>query len=1292
MISLAVLVTVARYLMPNINEYRPALEQFIQVETGVEISIGHIEGSWEASGPYLNISNISFDSSIASDNQFESSIDSVKVSVATFPSLFYRTLISERLIINGLSLRLQQQPTTEFVLPDIEKINDDKTGKNPLIAADLQDWLQHQSRITFYDTALEIGLLDGEQFPISVDEIHFEKGKDGYQLTGLSKLPGDNNIDFILEVDGFLTDPTSTGHIYIDTHRLTMAELPLKAIWKGAEIHSGELDLKLWAEWKNSRIENGLIAIKSNDFQMSLQGEPQTKLNKLDTYLIWQRYTGGWILESQETEIISQGKVSPDPSLLVKMTQVGKHKDFNISASRLDVGLLADLLLANPNLEDALRTQLLTMDINGFLIDSQIWLGVTENSIYDLRVNARFSEIAWNHWNHIPGINNLVGEFELYKNRGTIIIDSRDFSIDYPSLFRWPMDVESLTSRVAWQLSDETIALELTYLDGQFDHLQLKADGLFNINRDNDQMDLNLYSEFENNDISTAKYYLPSSIMSNTLVTYLDQSIKSGKLHSTQILLRGNAKDFPFSNTEGVFVANTHLTDTSFIFAEGWPELTNLNAELLFVENSMNITVTEGLSHQQNILSATVSIDDFSSTPTILRVITDSSGILETGISYINNSPLQQPVGSIFEIIPAKGPFNLDLDLKIPLEGEQKIIVDGKINLLGNSIIVKPINMLINNIQGEILLTDSLVNAKAISAELMGGKSTVELQQSLNIEEGLITSIKTKGSMSSEGLRNIFPDWVPKQIEGHSSYSSDIQFPETKQDTDVVMDLALISYLVGFDSHLPEPFMKVAEQKETLTLNIKILENKQQLFSASLGDFIDLKLLKSENTAPTGEIILGGKKATWSDNNGIKISGLIEQFDLEAWLPIFQKQEEQGGSLNTAGYYPHFFADELIIDSFKYYVLSFKQLDISANVDDNILNFNVKSNDLAGEVKIPYDLNKFPIELNLTKLHILEQIPKENFGDSKRASSSEPLPSIKLNCQDCSYNNKALGITQLNISPLENGNTFTLTIKEGDLLGSNVTGRWLRDSNDIVTTNVEGKVNTKNLGNVLETLNIQSGIHDTKFNINGQLNWQGNPFQFNYETINGALTFDGGKGHQEDVSDKDARIFSLFSIGSLARKLTLDFSDLFGKGFYYTNMDGDFKIDNGVFKTDNFKINGTSADVEIVGISDLGKNKIKNCVLVTPDLSASLPVLAGWAIEPVTGVIVFLMSKIFQPALKVVTSIKYQIEGSFDNTVVTELGKSQGTATVDNTTEDGKSIITTESEQADFSCDDVFNN
>jgi len=74
----------------------------------------------------------------------------------------------------------------------------------------------------------------------------------------------------------------------------------------------------------------------------------------------------------------------------------------------------------------------------------------------------------------------------------------------------------------------------------------------------------------------------------------------------------------------------------------------------------------------------------------------------------------------------------------------------------------------------------------------------------------------------------------------------------------------------------------------------------------------------------------------------------------------------------------------------------------------------------------------------------------------------------------------------------------------------------------------------------------------------------------------------------------------------------------------------------------------------------------------------------------VTGLVVYLMSKIFQPAIQVVTSILYKVEGPMDAPIVTEIDKTSGTAIVDNSGEKEIMTITQDTEQTSFTCKDAF--
>ena len=104
-------------------------------------------------------------------------------------------------------------------------------------------------------------------------------------------------------------------------------------------------------------------------------------------------------------------------------------------------------------------------------------------------------------------------------------------------------------------------------------------------------------------------------------------------------------------------------------------------------------------------------------------------------------------------------------------------------------------------------------------------------------------------------------------------------------------------------------------------------------------------------------------------------------------------------------------------------------------------------------------------------------------------------------------------------------------------------------------------------------------------------------------------------------------------------------------------MNGEFTIKSGVVHSDNVFIDGTSADVRVKGSIDLVKQTVNQNVTVVPKLGSSLPVLAGWAVEPTTGLIMLLVNKIFEPVIDVVVSIEYKVSGDLTNPQVIEVNK-----------------------------------
>ncbi len=133
-------------------------------------------------------------------------------------------------------------------------------------------------------------------------------------------------------------------------------------------------------------------------------------------------------------------------------------------------------------------------------------------------------------------------------------------------------------------------------------------------------------------------------------------------------------------------------------------------------------------------------------------------------------------------------------------------------------------------------------------------------------------------------------------------------------------------------------------------------------------------------------------------------------------------------------------------------------------------------------------------------------------------------------------------------------------------------------------------------------------------------------------------------------------MLSLFSLNSLQRRLTLDFRDVFKEGFSFDKMKGHFVVMDGDAFTNNFTIEGSSATIEISGRTGLVAHDYDQLVIVTPQVSSTLPIAGVIAGGPAVGAAVFLADKLVGDKFNRMTQVRYQVSGSWDDPVYTSLG------------------------------------
>jgi len=116
---------------------------------------------------------------------------------------------------------------------------------------------------------------------------------------------------------------------------------------------------------------------------------------------------------------------------------------------------------------------------------------------------------------------------------------------------------------------------------------------------------------------------------------------------------------------------------------------------------------------------------------------------------------------------------------------------------------------------------------------------------------------------------------------------------------------------------------------------------------------------------------------------------------------------------------------------------------------------------------------------------------------------------------------------------------------------------------------------------------------------------------------------------------------------------------VFSQGFAFDTIVGDVRIDSGVMHSDNLRLAGPAAAVDIAGDVDLARETQTLDVRVQPSLSTGVSAGAAalFIANPLVGAAVgagtLLAQKMLNNPFDQLFSYRYAVSGSFDDPVVT---------------------------------------
>lgn len=1214
LVIFAVMISGLRLFLPYAHNYRHDLQDYINQTYGSDVIIGTLNMSWQSSGPILVASNVS----LLQSESTEIFIRGFDIQIDFWRSLKQRQLVTKDFSLVGVK-----------VLFDQNDLANNSSGDSSILDNISELFLQQISKFSISNSQIIVRGTGGER-TFLIDELYWLNEGDTHKAKGSVVLDGvtSNNIQLVMEVNGKTLDEM-TGQLYLQANQLNIAPWLDRVFEIDIKDSESSINFDAWLSIENGKSKKIQIKLGENAIAWSDESINK-KLNLAPGHIVIEGLNGSEGLTVYSSELT----VSSDDQTWQPMSFELITSDNNISGylTSLDVAGLTDLLpLA---LTDDQGLSLVT-DINPSGSFEDIYFSINDENV---DVIASFSRINSAYSNGIPGLTDINGEVVLSNRQLQVQLEGNAGHLDFGHHFSAPLVYDHIQAIVDVYIEENDWIVNVPNMT--YSSADISLNGSVGIFGGNDKStEMSLLADIQNVNVADAPKFYPVSVMGKQLVSYLNRSLVKGQLEQAAVIMNGPLANFPFEDGSGLFVVDAELKDATFKFDEQWPAITHFDANLNFTNNSMLITGREGSLTGIDVKGVTAKINDLANEQ-LLEVdaqFTDTAPKLVTNLMLA--SPLDESVGNVLEQLVISNNIAAKFSLALPINDVNSTVAKGDIYLANNEVDLTPLAMHFDKVTGKV----SFENENVVAQGLSLAWRNMPLQVSVNTKQLPIqfqTKITLAANWADTGWHAQLPREMTKYGEGELNWTGQLVLNHYN-DGDFVYDLAIDSDLKGTEFTLPVPYQKAATDE--MPARIKVTGDlDQSTIDAQVGDQLTFYgKLSHEQIHFTQSHLILGKEPMFLPMSGFHVTSALALAHYEQWQPFIvdlltsidkasaSSAEEQLAILP---------APERIRGTIsKVEFLGESLNDVSFNIADqqSWWLLSLSSLEARADVKFFPDFQQQGLAVEADYIRLAPE--KLLFGDdvdkelsSAQSKTSKPfdirvndelfsdIPPLTVSCGECSYGNLLFGQVDFKLSrPSEDLikiNNFVAKRKNNKL---QFDGQW-QHMGDISQTRLTGELASKDVERELERLGFPSTVADSGLEANFDLNWLGGPQDFQVQNFNGDISAKLDEGVLKEVPDQ-ARAFSILSLQSLVRKLKFDFRDIFADGMFYSEIKGDYHIQDGVIYTKNTFMKGAAGDLSLKGNTNLNTDMLDYSMSYAPNVTSSLPAIAWIAtLNPVT--------------------------------------------------------------------------
>lgn len=1004
---------------------------------------------------------------------------------------------------------------------------------------------------------------------------------------------------------------------------------------------------------------------------------------------------------------------TPSASARRRLDAEGRTSEGEIRAARLDLASVAALGERLPLPADA-RALLEKAHPAGELSNLVLQWAGPEDHPDRYGISASFSGLSMAPLPNSTdpqeeiGFSDLAGTLSASQSGGNVRVTSGTHLIA-PGLFAEPdIPLDHLTLNASWTLQGKDLSVNCTSFN--VDNPDVAASFSFGYRHGPHSGSrgpgmLDLTGHLTRTNLTRLARYLPLTIPEEVR-HYIGVAIESGTSDEATVRVRGALENYPFRNPQplpgaiaGVTGAHeefriaAHVQGVRLNYAPRpagstgpmWPEVTDLEGDLTLDRVRLELDARTSAINGFHFDRLDAVIPDLDNNHIPMTVKGTGSGAAQAIVGFINQSPLDAVLGHLTATTHIDGAAQLDTALILPLADLAHIKVNGNVAFRDDEVSLYPWLPVLSHTNGRIDYSDSGFAVRNVNGQFLGGPLRIDSSTGAD----RFTLVRADGTLALAAMRRA-SELKPYQrllahADGSSRFSVAISVPPGGLDEHTVQQhgprVVIDSTLAGVSFDVPEPMKKGASETMPLHLEFDAPSgapgSESDLIRARLGPLQAL-FQRREEAGGGMEIVRAAyglnEPATLTEAR-VSANLNLKTLEVDPWNAFFDSlSDERAPEAGSAGPAPLYLPDVLAarIGELKFGEKTFSDLALTATRNGPVWQANVTSPDIAGAVT--WRQGAAPgspenrITARLTRLSIPESASHE-VNDLLEPSSPKSIPALDVTADDFQLSGMRLGKLELVAVNTNVAGRRVWRLQKLNLSNPDGTleaqGLWGPApgaiSNPVTTrTRLELTINARDSGALLDRLGIKGAIKGGEALLKGDLSWRGSPLQLDYPSLSGQLHLEANKGQFLKAEPGAAKLLGVLSMQTLTRRLTLDFTDIFGGGFAYDSIRADADIVDGVATTHNFTMRGVTAVVDIDGSADLARETQNLHVHVLPQVNLGVGAL-GYAllVNPVIGLSTFALGEVLRDPISKALAFEYNITGPWTNP---EVSKVAGTA------------------------------